>query len=94
MSDNKKYRMPIAQIVFIVLTAISVGLLVFGALTPPPGEIHGSILQGVGLLFAFSALWVAAHTVIEIRRNDKVTAKVGNTSLTIEPDDNITNNNK
>lgn len=87
MSDTKKKKMPIAQIVTIVLTAVAVGLLAFGAITPPPGEIHGSILQAAGILFAFAALWVAAHTIIEVYHNGKVTAKVGNASLTIDPED-------
>lgn len=87
MSDKKKKKMPVAQIVTIVLTAVAVGLLAFGAMTPPPGEIHGSILQAAGILFGFSALWVAAHTIIEVYHNGKITAKVGNTSLSIEQED-------
>ena len=84
MSDKKKKKMPVAQIVTIVLTAVAVGLLAFGAMTPPPGEIHGSILQAAGILFGFAALWVTAHTVIEVYHDGKITAKVGNASLSIE----------
>lgn len=84
MSDKKKKKMPVAQIVTIVLTAVAVGLLAFGAMTPPPGEIHGSILQATGILFGFAALWVAAHTIIEVYHDGKITARVGNASLSIE----------
>lgn len=84
MSDKNKKKMPVAQIVTIVLTAVAVGLLAFGAMTPPPGEIHGSILQAAGILFGFSALWVAAHTIIEVYHDGKITAKIGNASLSVE----------
>ena len=84
MSDKNKKKMPVAQIVTIVLTAVAVGLLAFGAMTPPPGEIHGSILQAAGILFGFSALWVAAHTIIEVYHDGKITAKIGNASLSLE----------
>lgn len=84
MSDKKKKKMPVAQIVTIVLTAVAVGLLAFGAMTPPPGEIHGSILQAAGILFGFAALWVAAHTIIEVYHDGKITARVGNASLSVE----------
>lgn len=84
MTDKKRKKMPIAQIVTIVLTIMAVGLLAFGAITPPPGEIHGSILQAAGILFGFAALWVAAHTIIEVYHDGKITAKVGNASLSIE----------
>lgn len=82
--EKKKIKMPVAQIVFVVLTAISVSLLIGGFFTPPMGKIDGSVLQAVGLLFGFSALWVAAHTIIEVYKEGKLTAKVGNASLTIE----------
>ena len=84
MSDKNKKKMPVAQIVTIVLTAVAVGLLAFGAITPPPGEIHGSILQAAGILFGFAALWVTAHTIIEVYHDGKITARVGNASLSIE----------
>ena len=84
MSENKKKKMPVVQIVTIVLTAVAVGLLAFGAVTPPPGEIHGSILQAAGILFGFAALWVVTHTITEVYHDGKNTAKVGNASLSIE----------
>lgn len=46
-----------------ILTAFSVGLLVGGFFSPPMGVIDGSVLMAAGILFAFSALWVAAYTI-------------------------------
>lgn len=83
--NAKKNKMPVAQIVTICLTIVTVGLLSYGAITPPPGEIHGSILQGCGIIFGFATLWVAAHTIIEVYHDGKITAKIGNSSLTIDP---------
>lgn len=45
------------------LTAFSIGLLVGGFIAPPMGVIDGSVLAAAGILFAFSALWVAAYTI-------------------------------
>lgn len=86
-SDTTRKKMPVAQIVTIVLTIVTIALLTYGAITPPPGEIHGSILQGAGILFGFATLWVAAHTIIEVFHDGKLTAKIGNASLSIEQDD-------
>lgn len=83
MAENKK-KMPVAMVMTILLSALSGFLLAYGAITPPPGEIHGSILQGCGILFGFATLWVTAHTIIEVYRDGKISAKIGNASLTIE----------
>lgn len=84
MTDKKKKKMPVAQIVMIVLTTVAATLLAFGAVTPPPGEIHESILKAAGILFGFAALWMTAHTIIEVYNDGKITAKVGDASLSIE----------
>ena len=76
MTDKKK-KMPVAMLMTILLSAVSVFLLTYG-------EIHGSILQGCGILFGFATLWVTAHTIIEVYRDGKISAKIGNASLTIE----------
>lgn len=46
-----------------ILTAFSIGLLVGGFIAPPMGVIDGSVLAAAGILFAFSALWVAAYAI-------------------------------
>ena len=88
MTDKKKKKMPIAQIVMIVLTTVAATLLAFGAVTPPPGEIHESILKAAGILFGFAALWMTAHTIIEVYHGGNITAKVGDASLSIESENN------
>ena len=85
-NDTTKKETPVAQIVTIVLTIVTIAILTYGAITPPPGEIHGSMLQGAGILFGFATLWVAAHTIIEVFHDGKLTAKIGNASISIEPD--------
>lgn len=68
-----------------VLTAFSVGLLVGGFLAPPMGVIDGSVLAAAGILFAFSALWVAAYAINVKGGSAKV--KHGQTEIEIETDD-------
>lgn len=84
MAEKKK--IPVAQVVCIVLTAIAISLLVGGFFAPPMGKIDGSVLQAAGIVFGFAALWVTAHIIIEVYRDGKITAKVGNASLSIDPE--------
>lgn len=94
MSNTKKNKRPVAQVVFILLTVASVGLLVGGFFAPPMGKIDGSVLQGAGILLGFSALWVAAHTIIEVYHDGKIaaTAKIGDASLSINAEDGDNHN--
>ena len=43
--------------VFWISFILCAGLLIAGFLVPPTGEIDGSVLTGVGELFAFPTLW-------------------------------------
>lgn len=66
--------------VFWVSFLLCSGLLIAGFLVPPTGKIDGSVLTGVGELFAFPTLWTVWHGI------DKgIDAKLthGNTSVTI-----------
>lgn len=74
--------MPTAQITTIALTCVSVALLVGGFLCPPMGVIDGSVLAGAGILFAFAALWVTAHAVIEKGASAEI--KHGQTEIEIK----------
>ena len=79
-----KKMTPAAKVALIITTVLAFGLLIFGALTPPPGEIHPSILKAVGEMFGFAALWIVAHALFE--ENTDVHIKHGNTSIDITND--------
>lgn len=68
-----------------MLTAFSVGLLVGGFLAPPMGIIDNSVLMAAGILFAFSALWVAAYAINVKGGSAKV--RHGQTEIELEIDD-------
>lgn len=87
MTDTKKKRMPTAKLATIILSIIAVGLLVYGALTPPPGKIDNSIIIAVGEIFMFAALWVFAHIVVEEKKDARTKLQVGNASASIEVED-------
>lgn len=67
------------------LTAFSIGLLVGGFLAPPMGVIDGSVLAAAGILFAFSALWVAAYAINV--KGGTASVKAGQTEVSISTDD-------
>lgn len=81
----KKITMPVAQFVTMLLTFVSVGLFVGGFLTPPMGQIDGSVLSAAGILLAFAALWVGAHAIIEEHKGVRV--KHGQTEIETTDDD-------
>ena len=76
---------PAAKIALTLTTIFAFGLLFFGAITPPPGEIHSSILKAVGEMAVFASLWIIAHALFEDNRD--VHFKHGNTSIDITDDD-------
>ena len=79
--------MPTAKLATIILSIIAVGLLVYGALTPPPGKIDNSIIIAVGEIFMFAALWVFAHIVVEEKKDARTKLQVGDNSVSIEVED-------
>lgn len=87
MTEHKKQRMPTAKLATIILSVVALGLLVFGAITPPAGKIDNSIIIAVGEIFMFSALWVFAHMVIEEKKDAKTKLQVGDKSVSIEVED-------
>lgn len=79
--------MPTAKLATIILSTIAVVLLVYGALTPPPGKIDNSILIAVGEIFMLAALWVFAHIVVEEKKDARTKLQVGDSSVSIEVED-------
>lgn len=66
--------------VFWVSFLLCAGLLIAGFLVPPTGSIDGSVLTGVGELFAFPTLWTVWHG---IDKGIDAKLKHGNTEVTI-----------
>lgn len=69
---------------FWICLVCSISLLVGGFFAPPMGVIDGSILTGVGILFAFAVL---GHIpiIIELAGYAKITK--GDTTIEISKDD-------
>lgn len=71
-------------IAFWCTLAISIGLLIGGFFMPPQGEVDGSVLESVGLLFLWPALAFGNKALEEgkVARIQK-----GNTTITVgDPD--------
>ncbi len=71
-------------IAFWTTLVISIGLLVGGFITPPQGEIDGSVLEGAGLLFLWPALAFGAKALEE---NNKIKIQHGQTTIQIGQDE-------
>lgn len=70
---------PLMWLVVTLLLA-SVAILVVGLLIPPPGEVHPSVLKGLGILTADIALTIFAYAVVS---GKTATFTHGNTSATV-----------
>lgn len=66
--------------IFWICLCISIMLLIGGFFAPPTGVIDGSVLTAVGELFGFAAL----GTLPSMLKDHDVTLTHGNTSLTVE----------
>ena len=62
-SENMEQKCKTCRIVFAVCLVVTIGLLLWGFLTPPTGEIDGSVLKGAGILFGYAALATGAHAI-------------------------------
>lgn len=70
--------------IFWVCLAMSIALMLFGAIMPPPGVIDPSILTASGILLGFAALGVAGQN---LANGKEVTFKKDDTELTIGDND-------
>ena len=68
---------------------LSISLIVAGFIVPPLGDIHGSVLTAVGLLFAFATLY---EVHIAMKKGVDARLRHGNTELSVgDLNDNIQN---
>ena len=76
---------------FWITLFVSIGLIIGGALTPPPFVIDSSIFIATGELLAYASLWVLYRAV---QKGIDAKVKHGETELSIQnpdPDNNDTN---
>lgn len=74
---------------FWVCLMLSISLIVAGFIVPPLGDIHGSVLTAVGLLFAFATLF---EVHIAMKKGIDARLRHGNTELSVgDLNDNIQN---
>ena len=66
--------------IFYACLAIAVILLVFGAITPPPAIIDGSILTAAAILLGFAALAIVGQN---LANGKEATFTHGQTEITI-----------
>lgn len=65
---------------FWVCLMLSISLIVAGFIVPPLGDIHGSVLTAVGLLFAFATLF---EVHIAMKKGVDARLRHGNTELSV-----------
>ncbi len=66
--------------IFYVCLVIAIILLIFGALTPPPAIIDGSILTAAAILLGFAALAIVGQN---LANGKEATFTHGQTEITI-----------
>lgn len=67
--------------IFMACLSVAVILLVFGAITPPPAIIDGSILTACAILLGFAALGIAGQN---LANGKDVTFRHGETAVEID----------
>jgi hypothetical protein len=70
--------------IFFTCLGVAIILLVFGAITPPPAIIDGSILTACAILLGFAALAIVGQNLAD---GKEVTWRHGETEVKIEDDD-------
>jgi hypothetical protein len=72
---NKLKAASVGDVIYFACFIVSIGLLIYGAITPPPAEIHPSILKAVGLMGLFSTIikigdWIKLGIDIKLKKGD------------------------
>ena len=80
-SQSQQYKRTIP---FWVCLLSSIGMLLGGFFAPPMGQIDGSVLTGVGIIFGFFA-FSQIPIIIEVAGYTKISS--GNTTIEISRDD-------
>ena len=70
--------------IFYACLGIAVALLVFGAITPPPAIIDGSMLTAAAILLGFAALGIVGQN---LANGKEATFTHGQTEITIGDND-------
>ena len=77
--------------IFYVCLAMTIILLVFGAITPPPAIIDGSILTAAAILLGFAALAIVGQN---LANGKEATFTHGQTEITIGEGDEENGDNQ
>lgn len=77
--------------IFYVCLAMAIILLVFGAITPPPAIIDGSILTAAAILLGFAALAIVGQN---LANGKEATFTHGQTEITIGEGDEENGDNQ
>lgn len=77
---SKKNQYHADKPIFYVCLVIAIILLIFGALTPPPAIIDGSILTAAAILLGFAALGIVGQN---LANGKEATFTHGQTEITI-----------
>ena len=84
MTAKKLKKMSVLEWVVVALACAALCLIIAGLCIPPMGVIDGSVLIGVGEMFAFDALIFSMYA---FGNGAEVTAKKGDIELTINNND-------
>ena len=77
----------VGEIINFVCFGVSVGLVIWGFLIPPTGEIHNSVLIGVGELGFFSTINKIPDFIKALKGGASLELNKGNTHIKIEGED-------
>lgn len=63
------------DVIYFSCFLVSIGLLIYSAITPPPGEIHPSILRGVAIMGVFSTVskigdWIKLGVDVKLKKGE------------------------
>lgn len=70
-----------------LLGLIGVGLIIAGFFVPPIGYIDGSVLQGSGIIFAFTTLFKIESIIESVAEGRSLILKHGETEIQLKHND-------